>query len=78
VGQDEGLLVRSVEAQSPAKIAGVAMGDIILKLGDVRATDEYELHKALSGEAVGKSVGLRVLRAERVTDLKITPREAEQ
>jgi S1-C subfamily serine protease len=78
VGQDEGLLVRSVEAQSPAKIAGVAMGDIILKLGDVRATDEYELHKALSGEVVGKSVGLRVLRAERVTDLKITPREAEQ
>jgi S1-C subfamily serine protease len=78
VGQDEGLLVRSVEAGSPAKNAGVVIGDIILKLGDAQATDEYELHKALSGEVVGKPLGLRVLRAEKVTDLKITPKEAEE
>ena len=78
INQEEGLLVRSVEAGTPAKAAGVAIGDIILQLGDTQATDEYELHKALSGEVVGKTVGLRVLRAERLTDLKITPREAEQ
>jgi len=77
VGQEEGLLVRSVEIGSPAKDAGVAMGDVILRLGDTQATDEYELHKALSGEVVGRSMALRVLRAEKVTDLKITPREAE-
>jgi serine protease DegQ len=77
VGQEQGLLVRSVEAESPAKAAGVAIGDVILKLGDAQATDEYELHKALSGEVVGKSVPLRVLRTEKVTDLRITPREAE-
>ena len=77
VGQDEGLLVRSVETESPAKAAGVAIGDIILRLGDAKATDEYELHKALSGEVIGKSVGLRVLRAEKVAELKITPKEAE-
>jgi len=53
------------------------MGDVILRLGDTQATDEYELHKALSGEVVGRSMALRVLRAEKVTDLKITPREAE-
>ena len=78
VGQEEGLLVRSVEAGSPARAAGVVMGDVILKLGDVKATDEYELHKALSGEVVGRQVTLRVLRSEKVTDLRITPGEAEQ
>jgi S1-C subfamily serine protease len=77
VGQDDGLLVRSVEPASPAKDAGVALGDIILTLGDAKATDEYELHKALSGDIVGKTVALRILRAEKVTDLKVTPREAE-
>lgn len=77
VGQEEGLLVRAVEAGSPAKAAGVAMGDVILRLGESKATDEYELHKALSGELVGKPIGLRILRAEKVTDLKVTPREAE-
>ena len=77
VGQRSGLLVRSVEAGSPAKAAGVALGDIILRLGDAQATDEYELHRALSGEVVGKEAPLRILRAEKVADLKVTPREAE-
>lgn len=77
VGQEEGLLVRSVEAGSPAKEAGVAMGDVILKLGDARATGQYELHRALSQGVVGKQLTLTVLRAEKATELRVTPREAE-
>jgi len=77
VGQGDGLLVRSVDAGSPARAAGVALGDIILRLGDVQATDEYELHKALSEDVVGKTVTLRILRAEKVAELEVTPREAE-
>ena len=76
VGQEGGLLVRSVEAGSPAKAAGVALGDVILSLGGRRATDEYELHKALSEEVAGKAVPLRVLRAEVAMDLEVTPGEA--
>jgi serine protease DegQ len=78
VNQEYGLMVRGVEPESAAKLAGVAMGDVILSLGDARATDEYELHRALGGEVVGKPLTLRILRAEKVTDLKITPREAEE
>jgi serine protease DegQ len=78
VNQEFGLMVRGVEPESAARVAGVAMGDVILSLGDARATDEYELHRALGGEVVGKPVTLRVLRAEKVTELKVTPREAEE
>ena len=78
VGQDEGLLVRSVEAGSPARAAGMLIGDIILKLGDARAADEYALHRALSQGVVGKELRLLVLRAEKVTELRVTPAEAEQ
>jgi len=53
------------------------LGDIILRLGESQATDEYELRKALSEDVVGKAVVLRVLRTEKVADLKITPGEAE-
>ena len=77
VGQEEALLVKAVDARSPAKAAGVAIGDVILKLGETRATDEYELHKALSGEVVGKAASLWVLRGEKLTELKVTPGEAE-
>lgn len=78
VGQGEGLLVLSVEGGSPAKAAGVAVGDIILKLGDYRASDEYGLHKALSMGVVGKQLRLLVLRTEKVAELRVTPAEAEQ
>jgi len=78
VNQEYGLMVRGVEPDSAAKAAGVAMGDVILSLGDAKATDEYELHRALGGEVVGRPVALRVLRAEKVTELKVTPREAEE
>jgi len=77
VGQEDGLLVRAVEVGTPAKSAGVVMGDIILRLGDARATDEYELHKALTDDVVDKPLSLTVLRAEKVTELRVTPREAE-
>lgn len=78
VAQEEGLLVRSVEAGSPARNGGVAIGDVILRLGDVKAKDEYELHRALSGDLVGRPTQLWVLRGEKLTELKVTPAEAEQ
>lgn len=77
VRQDEGLLVRAVEPGSPARAAGVVMGDVILALGDSKATGVYELHKALSAEAAGKPILLRVMRSERVVDLSVTPAEVE-
>lgn len=78
VAQEQGLMVRAVDRESPAKAAGVAIGDVILRLGETRATDEYELHKALSGEVVGKPTSLWVLRGEKLTELRITPKEAEE
>jgi len=78
VGQDGGLLIRSVETESPAKAAGVAIGDVILRLGEARATDEHELHRALSGDLVAKTVSLWILRSEKLTELRIAPREAEE
>ncbi len=78
IGQEQGLLVRAVEARSPARTAGVALGDVIIKFAGTDATDEYELHKALQGDAVGRSASLRVLRGEKLTELTITPEEAEE
>ena len=75
VGQEEGLLVRAVEGQTPAKEAGVFIGDIILRLGETKAVDEYELHKALSGEVVGHQTSLWILRGGKVAELKVTPAE---
>jgi S1-C subfamily serine protease len=76
VGQSSGLLVLAVEAGSPARKAGVAIGDLILRLGDSKATDELGLRRALSGDAVGRKSKLQVLRGEKLTVLEVEPREA--
>ncbi len=77
VGQRSGLLVREVEEGSPAKSAGVAIGDVLLRLGEVQATDEYELHKALSEGGIGRPASLWILRSEKLVELKVTPEERE-
>ncbi len=78
VGQETGLLVRLVEPKSPARRAGVAMGDIVLKLGDSRTTGWQDLHKALSADSVGRTLSLWVLRGERLAEFKVQPEEARE
>ncbi|MDG6918150.1 MAG: trypsin-like peptidase domain-containing protein [Nitrososphaerota archaeon] len=53
-GQGSGLLVRSVDYESPARAAGVALGDVILSLGETKATDKYSLYWALEGDVIGE------------------------
>ncbi|MDG6942451.1 MAG: trypsin-like peptidase domain-containing protein [Nitrososphaerota archaeon] len=77
VGQDGALFVRSVEPGSPARASGVALGDVILGVGGKKTTDGHSLYRALGEDVVGKSVRLRILRAEKVIEMQATPREAE-
>ncbi len=61
-GQPTGLLVMSVEPGSPAEVGGVLLGDTLLALDDNPLRSMEDLLGLLSGDRVGKSVGLRVLR----------------
>ena len=76
LGQTEGLIVLSVEPGTPAKKAGVAVGDIIVGL-DSKKTEGYnDLFRALAGGIIGKETKLTVLRGEKPTELTIVPSEA--
>lgn len=76
INQDSGLMIVSVSANSPAKRAGVSIGDIIVKLDGQSITGLYDLHRLLTDEVIGKETKLSVLRAEKLTELKITPSDA--
>ena len=76
VGQDGALLVRSVEINTPAKAAGLFIGDILLKLGGEPVADLFELHRRLTDHLIGSRLTLSVLRGEKLTELEVTPREA--
>ena len=71
-----GVLVLSVEAESPARRAGVAAGDVILSLGEEPVAGVDDLHRSLTEERIGVSLPLTVLRRGRRIRLTIVPVEA--
>jgi S1-C subfamily serine protease len=73
VDQQSGVMVYQVEANSPAKKAGLAMGDVILKFDQKSIHSINDLHQYLTGEVIGKPTRLQTLRGENPTELTITP-----
>jgi serine protease Do len=78
VGQETGLMVLSVSRGTPARDAGIAMGDVLLQFNGKPVTSHFELRKLLSEDVIGKSVKLSILRGEKVVELRITPKDEEQ
>ncbi len=70
-----GLIVLSVEPDSPAAKGGLVIGDILISL-DGRATkDPRDVQSFLRGDYIGKTVPASILRGGKRTELKITVAE---
>ena len=77
--QEEGLIVLSVEKDTPAKKAGLLIGDIIVRFDSEPVTNIHELRRQLlKQEVVGKSVNLVIMRGEKKMELTINPGEASR
>lgn len=59
---ESGLILVSVEPDSPAEKAGLQLGDILLSLGDASLSDVDDLQVALRTNVVGVSLEAAVLR----------------
>jgi S1-C subfamily serine protease len=71
-----GVLVRTVEAKSPASTAGLRPGDVVVGLSGKTIASVADLHRALSGDAIGVSAELLVVRGGERVKLSIRPNEA--
>lgn len=72
LGQDSGLLVVSVEPDSPADKAGVTLGDTLVSIAGSAIRHHSDLMAQLTGERVGTTVPLRLLRGGQLANLEIT------
>ena len=70
-----GVVVLSVEPESPASRAGLAEGDVILSLGERPVTGVDDLHRYLTDEQIGVSLPLTALRRGRRIRVTIEPAE---
>ena len=77
INQNAGVMVFSVEPGAPAKKAGLAMGDVILRFNEDPVTSFYDLPRLLTEDVIGKKTTLAILRREKLTELTVIPSVAE-
>jgi len=71
-----GVLVMGIEPDSPAMIAGVREGDVIVAFNDRAAESIDALHRLLTDRQIGVPLPLVVLRRGEKRTLRITPQES--
>jgi len=65
VKNGEGVLVRSVEKNSPAEKAGLKAGDVIVKVGTEKLSDRGDLSRTLRNYRQGGKLPLGIVREKR-------------
>jgi S1-C subfamily serine protease len=70
-----GVLIESIEPESPAMRAGLRKGDIIVGFGGTEVPDIDELHKLLTEDTVGTTFSLAILRGAEKLHVNIIPDE---
>lgn len=71
--QASGLVLLSVQPESPAAKAGLLLGDVLLAFDGQPLASPGELLPFLEEERIGKAAPLRILRAGEVRELTLTP-----
>ena len=73
---ETGVLVISVEKNSPAERAGLRQGDVIVAFNGQRIGSVHHLHKVLVGEQINVSASLTIIRHTDKLELSILPAES--
>lgn len=71
-GQETGLMLAAVEPDSPASSGGLFLGDVIVAIGGEAVRHMDDLLAALSGDRVGVSVPMSVVRGGQVMEFQVT------
>jgi len=74
--EERAVHVIRVEAGSPANLAGLQEGDVLLALQGRAVTGVASLARMLDSETIGQACELRVLRGSGITAVMVTPVES--
>jgi S1-C subfamily serine protease len=72
VGQESGLMLMSVDADSPAAAGGLIIGDVLITLDGEPVRHLEDLLALLSGDRVGRTATVRVLRGGALHTAAVT------
>lgn len=73
INQEAGVMIFSVEPDSPAKKVGLALGDVIVKFNENPVANLYDLPRLLTEDTVGKKTRISILRGGELAELTVIP-----
>jgi S1-C subfamily serine protease len=76
IAVSSGIRVAAVEPASPAAVAGLRPGDLVVSFGGVAISGVDELHRLLDESRIGVPSQMTVLRAMELRTLTVVPSEA--
>jgi len=71
--QETGVMIFSVEQGSPARKAGLAMGDVLVKFNGKPVNDFYDFPRLLVEDVIDKETKLTIIRREKLIEITIVP-----
>ncbi len=69
---DQGVVILSVEPNSPAAEAGLQQGDVILKVDDTEITSTEMLRQAILAHEIGETMVLTIQRGDSEMSIEVT------
>ena len=72
LAQETGLLVMSVQGESPSEKAGLMVGDMLLAIDGNPVGDTDDVQASLTGDRIGKQVHASIMRGGALTEIAIT------
>jgi S1-C subfamily serine protease len=73
---DSGVRIETVERGSPAAVAGLERGDVIVALDGIPVPDIDTLQRVLAADVIARAVEVRVVRRDRTLSVAVTPEES--
>ncbi|HYS48758.1 MAG TPA: trypsin-like peptidase domain-containing protein [Xanthobacteraceae bacterium] len=75
VAQDKAAMIAAIEPGSPSAKAGLMTGDMIIALDGMPVTGADDLIRLLTGERIGRTIEIEVLRLGKRRTFTLTPQE---
>lgn len=75
---ETGVLVVSIEKNSPAQVAQLAVGDVIIGYNDQPISSIVDLHKILLGREIGVRSEITIIRHTEKLKFRVIPQESKQ
>lgn len=72
LSQTTGVMLLSIEPDSPADQAGLLIGDVLIALDGQPTTDVTDVRSMLNSERIGQTLAVRAIRGGAIIDLTLT------